>query len=354
MTKCRMLAAILLISTGLMMGSAYAQETTFLSPVRQYEVDGNFAGEDGDTAGDLSGITCAPFPPSMSVLCLVIDDQVAFAQLATIQDGSLIPGAIVNLFGQNPPPAFGIPPRQHNCTGGQKRFKDLDGEGVAYSDFTFYVVGSHGCSGGDDEFRLSSFILSRVRLDREDDAFEIDHTYRVSDVLAAAEPIGSFFAKPLEAGGINIEGIAVNGADILFGLRTPSLEDHAFVVIAPVSELFSETDEIIPSRVLRLRLGPATGIRDMASLSGGRILILSGPSEDTSTGPYKLSLVDAKSGILRPIGRLATRPERDSGKPEGLAVLRTDGNQVDIVVLHDGPPNGDPVEYSFTLPSLDH
>ena len=45
-------------------------------------------------------------------------------------------------------------------------FKDLDGEGVAYAAPYFYVVSSHGCGRSRGQFRLSSFVLARVQVDR--------------------------------------------------------------------------------------------------------------------------------------------------------------------------------------------
>jgi hypothetical protein len=330
-----------------------AQETALLKATRAYKVDGSLIGEVGRTAQDVSGIACARFSVSTSpLLCLVINDQNKSAQLATIEDNVLTPGREVPLIVSSPKAAFGVPPEKHDCTGGTKKFKDLDGEGVAYSDSTFYVVGSHGCSRKDDEFRTSSFILSRIRLESEDDAFEIDHTYRLAEALASAELVGRYFAKPLAHGGVNIEGITVLGSNLLVGLRAPSLEGEAFIAIAKVADLFSPKQDGTPitSRVLRLRLGVDTGIRDLTNLPDGRILVLAGPTRDEANVPYGFYTIEVESGTVTPLGSLEDVPNgADRAKAEAVTVVGSEGNQVRLLVLFDGQPNGGPLEYTLSL-----
>src|SRR5262249_44767116 len=82
--------------------------------------------KDGGKSKDISGIACtgATFPRT----CLVIDDDMQAAQSVLVNDGSLEAGKLIPLI--------------------ENRFKgealELDGEGVAYWDGAFYVMGSHG------------------------------------------------------------------------------------------------------------------------------------------------------------------------------------------------------------------
>ena len=87
------------------------------------------------------------------------------------------------------------------------------------------------------KFRLSSFILARVRVDRQGQPVDsagrpagiaktspqaVETTYRVSDWLKRSGRQRNFSARiwnPLT--GLNIEGIAVQGDTIWFGLRAP-------------------------------------------------------------------------------------------------------------------------------------
>src|SRR4051812_16041501 len=68
------------------------------------------------------------------------------------------------------------------------KFKNLDGEGVAYSEPYFYVVGSHGCARHEKKANLSSLILARVHVDSEgkmvgDGSTSVETTYRLNDIF---------------------------------------------------------------------------------------------------------------------------------------------------------------------------
>jgi hypothetical protein len=98
--------------------------------------------------------------------CLVINDENKHAQFVTIRDDRMTVGAPITLIGDAPDPKTSGTPPKTTCEKADG-FDNLDGEGVAYSEPHFYVVGSHGCSRKKGKFRLSSFILARVRVDRQ-------------------------------------------------------------------------------------------------------------------------------------------------------------------------------------------
>ena len=58
--------------------------------------------------------------------CLVIDDEVQFAQVVIVNDGELLAGDTIPLVAS---PNDG---------------QSLDGEGIAFAKGAFYIVGSHG------------------------------------------------------------------------------------------------------------------------------------------------------------------------------------------------------------------
>jgi hypothetical protein len=133
-----------------------------LSPTRIYQVIKSFTDDQGGVALNISGLACMSADAARST-CLVIDDQGRFAQVATIGKETVTAGARLPLVGRKPSKdTIGRPPAQVGCSGGIHKFKDLDGEAVAYASPFFYVVGSHGCSRNSNKFRSSAFILARI------------------------------------------------------------------------------------------------------------------------------------------------------------------------------------------------
>src|SRR3954464_2721240 len=87
------------------------------------------------------------------------------------------------------------------------------------------------------------------------------------------------FGRDLEPNGLNLEGLAVVGGMLYAGLRAPSLDGSAFIVSTDVEPLFTPDTPLVP-RVIPLALGRDTGIRDLALLPDGRLLVLAGPAQD--------------------------------------------------------------------------
>lgn len=348
-------------------GGAYAQQT---SPValKRMTIDGAFAVSEGAAATDISGMAC--LPEGTPRKCLLINDENKNAQFATIQDDRMVVGDVVPLIGRAADlTTLGRPPGE-TCEKPDD-FKDLDGEGVAYAKPYFYVVGSHGCGRSKGKFRLSSFILARVRvdrqgqpvdragrsLDRENLAQAVEATYRVSDLLKRAGKAADFFGKDLEsANGLNIEGVAVQGDTIWFGLRGPVRKNKtAYLVSGDVADLFEAGNKRSKARpeVVPIELD-GLGIRDLAPLPDKRLLVVAGAAHGPEV-PFQLFVVDPVKAKVMPIGPLAavTQPvdgETKTGKAEGVTVLDMTGDKAQIVVLFDGLPNGAPHLANISIP----
>jgi hypothetical protein len=340
-----------------------------LEPVRKFQVGPALTDDDEEVATDISGMACMP-PAGATRTCLVVNDQDRSAQFVTIEDHRVIGGRKLQLIGKQPSDAIiGQEPREVECSDGKAKFKDLDGEGVAFAEPHFYVSGSHGCSRNSNKFRLSSFILARVRVDarglvvdRDGAPVEasrsveqyVDTTYRLAEVLRTAPQVGPFFGKDLnKTEGLNVEGIAVADGRLFAGLRAPVLKGKAFVVSVSVNDLFSR-DPSLPRpevRVIPLQLGKKAGIRDLASLGAGRFLVLTGPAQEQKKVPYGLFVVDIASPrspkFLATLGSV----EEDStrGKAEGIVVLHAAADKLRVIVLFDSLPNGAPREYRVPL-----
>lgn len=354
---------------------AAAQPAEPLAPERIYRIHGDFLGKTaGEPAEDMSGIACIPPGSSPIRHCLVVDNETQFAQVAIIERDRITAGRKYRLIGPKAnDDTLGAEPDIATCPEGQKKFKELDGEGVAYAKPYFYVVGSHGCTRGGEAFRPSLFILARLRVDDRGRAIGadgrptktpsegngIETTYRLTDVLRNARTVGEYFGKGLGAeadggeNGLNIEGIAVVGDRLLAGLRAPSLDGKAFLVPASLADLFAPGHA--PSGAapdpIPLALGKDLGIRDLATLDDGRLLILAGSAQKQER-PYSILLLQPADGQTPK--HLVDLEEVDApggglAGAEGLVVLDSTRDEARVLVLFDGLPNGGPREYRVPL-----
>jgi hypothetical protein len=336
----------------LLAGNAGAEPAEALQQEGVLEVSGDLIDDDGDPAEDISGIGCSPAVEKQQT-CLLINDEDRSAQFATLRDGGIIVGDKVSLVGNSPPDdAIGTAPGDHGCAGGTKKFKDLDGEGVAYLPGSFFIVGSHGCSRRHDEFRASSFLLVRLNVDEQNRVTKVDRSYRLSEVLKAIEPVRGEFAKTLsgDPGGVNIEGIAADGDRLLIGLRAPVIGKMAYIIPVQIEALFGADAALGAVTPIPVELGAKTGVRDLAMLPDGRMLVLAGPVHDEDDIPYSLFAARQDDS---PAKRLATLADVDAGdqraKAEAVTVLGQEDGDLRVLVLFDGLENGGAREYRFRV-----
>jgi hypothetical protein len=351
-----LLVAVILVQGTVHSASSEPASPNVLSPTRIYEVTSPLTDDEGDVATNISGLACKRADGGSSK-CLVIDDEGRSAQVATIGDGMIAAGARLSLVGRKPSnDTIGRPPAEIGCSGGTGKFKDIDGEAVAYSSPFFYVVGSHGCSRHSNKFHSSAFILARIP-DTQVTGASPDRTlgalttYRLSEALAAAPKVRRYFTMDLmSANGLNIEGLVVTGGKLFAGLRAPTLDGKSFVVAVDADRLFDANASIDESnvRVISVPLGANRGIRDLAQLNDGRLLVLSGPAQDVQVpfGIHILDLANEKSVLLGTLGEL---PEAQGAKAEAISVLSQHENTLDVLVMFDGLESGGPREYRVML-----
>ena len=319
--------------------------------------------DDGDKSTNISGISCMP-PTDGRRLCLVIDDEGKLAQTATLEGDRLSGGGKIRIFGKKPPPGIvGAEPEAVRCSAGGDKFKDLDGEAVAYDGRDFYVTGSHGCSRHSSKFHPSSFVLAKIpqavlakALTAGDDPVDdptVQTSFRLSEALLLAPHVKDFFAVDLmDANGLNIEGLLVANGKLYAGLRAPIVAGEAFVIEMPVAPLFDAARPVAQSDVREhpLALGKGRGIRDLAPMPDGRILVLGGPAQDGDVD-FALYVVDP-IGDWKPkqIGVIDDVPGSSSEtKAEALFVLAQSGSRLEVLVMFDGLKNGGPRHYTITI-----
>ena len=321
-------------------GVAFSQDAS-VWPVR-----GRLLGEGGGKSKDMSGIACAAqtgFPRS----CLVIDDELQSAQFVTVDDGSIRAGETVDLIDNR----FGGKPLE------------LDGEGVAYAEGSFYVIGSHGhprdkakkLEPNVDGLEIAAKIgansqIIRIRMKSVGDVplgpgdiAEVQASSKLRGFIAADPVLRSFMDRRLENNGIDIEGIAIVGAQLFAGFRGPSIDgSRAPVLSAPLDALFApdSSREISGQAQLHLLpLGDGLGVRDLAPYGDG-ILLLAGPTAD-GRGGYGIYWWDAASEVVRLLADISTFAVGNR-KPEAILPLDLDASGLRILIVSDGIDEGEP------------
>jgi hypothetical protein len=342
-------------------------------------VTGDFEGKEGERAKDLSGIACLPITGGERT-CLVANDESPFLQFATLHDQSIRAGRKVDLIeslgaslADARPPAgvFGTESSAAPVAAGRcpdrrldKDFDEFDAEGVTWAPAAsgggaFYVTGSHACGRSNRSRRRSTHLLARIPTTRSGEptgAAEL--TWRLGETLREQNDLKPFYGLPLDANqqGLDIEGLAVlPGSDeLLFGLRSPSLGNNAIVFRVNASDLFSqEPGRAPPGRTSRIPLGASTGVRDLAALPDGRLLVLSGPAQAQEGIPQQLLLVHPTNEPEWPVQAtlLLIEPRSAGGKAEGLTVLSTSGGILVVLVLFEDPRDDPPTMYTMKLPN---
>lgn len=285
-----------------------------------------------DARTNLSGAACTTRAPPFTS-CVIVNDEKKYAQFFAM-DGTVIhPEKVIRLIADD-----------------QKG--NPDAEGAAYDAGYFYITGSHGRSRHHPKKKnKSSYIVFRFPVDAatgrptfrvsEDEVVGVESSRRIREVVK--DMVAAFYDKRLDQNGVNIEGIAVRDGRIYFGLRGPSDQGKAFVLSVDAKAAFSQ-DEDLRARADILRLGPRTGIRDLATVADG-LLVLTGPVNEQEVAPA-VRHWDPNTGLLGPARELLIPEVAKKGKAETLLILKdVAGEPWRALVMFDGPKNGAPTEY---------
>lgn len=355
-----LVTALALASLGAAISPASAES---LSRGAAIAVEGRFFGKQ---PRGISGMACLGLAGDAERPCLVINDEEAAAEIALLAGDRLKPtGRAVPIIGKDAPdrPILGRQPAVA-CPDGVGKPNEADGEGIAREGAYLYLVGSHSCSGG-GKFKASSYLVSRIALAGEaiPDRPVVERSWRLSDALAASV-VKHAFGKD-KASGTNIEGLAVVGDTLYAGLRTPLLprSDAAGsprdAVIIPVSipALFAPGDAPLTGALpapIRVDLGPGTGIRDLAALANGDLLVLSGPTGDQAEIPYALHLLRRKGegwtlGQAMAVRSDAKGAKGETAKAETVVVLAEGAGTISVMVLYDNIDEGAPTRHEIIL-----
>ena len=285
-------------------------------------------------AKNISGIACDKaegFPRHG----LVIDDKSQAAQLVILSDGELNAGERIQLIGDT----FADMPLE------------LDGEGVAFENGYFYIIGSHGHPRDKEEMldpvrdakKIAARISACSRIVRVSAKapHEVTSTGALKEILGEIQEIAPFIDQPLDHNGVTIEGLAVKDGRAYVGFRSPLIGSKASVVSLGLSALFDGSPNA-HATLEQLDLS-GRGIRDITA-DGSSFLILAGPSayEDVS---FAIFGWDAGSGLTHFVELPPyAGPEGMPWKPEAILSLGETLEGRRILILLDSAPDGAPRE----------
>jgi hypothetical protein len=292
-------------------------------------------GQSGEGRDNVSGATCMTVPPGRT--CLVVNDRTRFAQLFSVAGTTMRAGPIVGIVAA---PAAGTLAFAPNM------------EGAAHDDRFFYVVTSRDPTGSTAQ-PDTSFLVARFTPEptsppapvpfSSGTAAGIEVSERIRAALAAGIPIPQLPGQQLDRANAEIEGIAVKDRDrvrvLHLGFRAPVLGGNAFILSASVENVFASSGPL-NATVTRLALGPGFGIRDLATVSDG-LLILAGPGRSV-LGRASLFHWNDTTGQLKQVGIIAEPADRNG---EALLLVQEDPEFLRFILMFDGVPNGGPLEY---------
>ena len=302
-------------------------------------------------AKDISGIACTTdegFPRAG----LVIDDETQFAQFVIVNDGEIVAGETVRLIDD----MFEGEPLE------------LDGEGVAYCDGFFYVVGSHGHPRDKytqldpvrDRARIDALIaansqLIRIQVDpatgRQTPGTSVQRSALLAKLIAADPTLAPFQHRRLDDNGVTIEGIAIHSRRLYVGFRGPSIDGPRAVILSAALGAFFDGSPAEATLHL-LPLGAGRGVRDLAPFGEG-LLILAGPTAEEA-GDYSIYFWDRTAPhavLLKDLLRY-TNDDGKPIKPEAILPLDRTAERLRVLVMFDGAKEGAPRAIEMPSPDL--
>jgi hypothetical protein len=317
-------------SAALLAGGPAVSQICERSADNSWTVKPDFRG--GKARTQLSGAACN----ETISRCIAANDEKTFAQFFTVSGSRIIPDA-----------------SPIDLTDGDD---EPDAEGAAYAGGSFYVAGSHGNSRRKHQPNEQSYVVVRVNAATG----TVDgRSGKWRNAIFKSEKLKSYAGQrlkdggPNQAGGANVEGIAVWNDRMYLGFRGPSVGKNAYALSAPLGEVFDNSDKELNTMDHEIALGEKTGIRDLAAVDTG-LLILTGPVNEPDNKDEKVDRSifhwNPETGKLDMLALLS--PLAEDVKAETLVVLpdKGDKGRFRVLLILEGIANGDPFECSFPKP----
>ncbi len=295
---------------------------------------------------DLSGIACLT-----DEQCMIASDEGVYVQVCVLSKEEKAVKVSSRRYRPDLPPGI-IELLSPNVA------SEIDIEAVTVMDGAYYIVGSHGVAKNSGLWMEPRHTCFRLKLDPETGKLKGRIEQSTMKHALAGDPIlRSYYAKVLQQRGVNIEGLAGKNGTLYIGFRAPNLAGNIPVIEIGADELFSKK-KLKKYRMHKLPLGRGLGIRDMAAIDPGFLMIVGnagsepGDSDnpDTKTNVkdfnpgrgYHLVFWDGADGLQK-IGEIPRDDARDD--PEAMTVLTETDDSIEMLILSDGPRGGHPTVY---------
>jgi hypothetical protein len=229
---------------------------------------------------------------------------------------------------------------------------EIDIEGVAWCKevHSYYVVGSHGLGKKKADFQVERHAVYQIPVDPESGRIRKDAIRRTSLLpwIEKTPLLAPYLKKPLQQNGFNIEGLTSSNGRLYIGLRAPNKSGNGVVIDLAAVDLFN--GKPTPLVCHRVDIGEGRGIREIAAVRGGFILVTGNASAESSKkipdtlavepdNRFELRFWNGKNPSSRIIGSLP----RNEGKAEALLLLSDTDEHVELLVIFDGLPGGQPL-----------
>jgi hypothetical protein len=237
--------------------------------------------------------------------------------------------------------------------------EEIDIEAITAQGHYCYITGSHGLSKKEGEMQPNRFKIFRLKVDpgtgmpnkQVGTGTQIPanlHVASLSNVLRNDPVLRDYFLKPLQHKGVNIEGLAAKENKLYIGFRSPNLRGCAYVLEIAAEDAFA-TSLQTDYRLHELAVGHGYGIREVVA-ARSCFLIIAGNSGSEPSEKYPeaqnyeeergfvMFSWDGRGSDVHRIGRIP----RAAGKAEAMTVLNESSEQIEVLVLFDGPEGGAP------------
>jgi len=242
--------------------------------------------------------------------------------------------------------------------------QEVDIEAMAFADGVLYVLGSHSMKRKlvdpdrehlENRARLATVSpephrkrLFRIEIDPQT-GLPVSSTDTVSlETVLEKDPIlGPFTRVPAVENGVNIEGLGADGKTLYLGFRSPVLREG----YVPVMVMRFDDPHDYELRFLQLH---GAGVRSLARVDDG-FLVLAAPERGAgeASAIFHWNGLDQVPGGGSRRGRLERLLDLTAvrgGTPEGLTVVAEEDDYYEVIVVHDGIPNGHPLRLRVPRP----
>jgi hypothetical protein len=243
---------------------------------------------------------------------------------------------------------------------------EIDMEGTASDGNLLYVVGSHSLTRKrvDSERDYETNRKRLAKISPEDDRSDRDKLFQLTiqpdgslggkqkinlrNLLREDAILSPFCDIPSKENGLDIEGIAIQKHRLFVGFRGPVLRGN----FVPVMVFKFDKPDDYELRFIDL---DGRGIRDITAAREG-FLVIGGPvgDGDSSYRLYFWNGEDSIPGAGSPLGKVVSLgeiPAPHGAKAEGVTLLDETEQSWRVLVVYDGPINGEPTVFKAPKPA---